>query len=150
MFKYLFAVCYTAACLCAATNTMAFAQTPSSGNDRQRTAILANIKKSVIQTIGAQEAAVEVTISGNILIVARVNSKLNDTTQGERSKEAIAIAPVATKAIEDSPEFKTIHTIRVQYMVRRKHGEKGKVLDTVDFRKTKMESFSFTKHKLSA
>jgi len=52
----------------------AFAQTPSSGNDRQRTAVLENIKKSVIQTIGAQEAAVEVTISANILIVARVNA----------------------------------------------------------------------------
>jgi hypothetical protein len=143
MFKYLFAVCYTAACLCAATNTMAFAQTPSSGNDRQRTAVLENIKKSVIQTIGAQEAAVEVTISGNILIVARVNSKLNDTTHSERSKEAIAIAPVLTKAIEDGPEFKTIHTIRVQYLVRSKLGEKGKVLDTVDFRKDQNGKFQF-------
>jgi len=143
MFKYLFAVCYTAACLCAVTNTMAFAQTPSSGNDRQRTAILENIKKSVIQTIGAQETTVEVTISGNILILARVNSKLNDTTHGERSKEAIAIAPVVTKAIEDGPEFKTIHTIRVQYLVRSKLGEKGKVLDTVDFRKNSNGTFQF-------
>ena len=135
MFKYLFAVGYIAACLCAATNTMALAQTPSSGDDRQRTAILENIKKSVIQKVGAQEKTVEVAISGNILTVARVNSNLNDATHGARNNEAIAIAPVVTKAIEDGPEFKTIHTIRVQYLVRRKLGEKGKVLDTVDFRK---------------
>jgi len=143
MLKYLFAVCYTAACLCAATNTMAFAQTPSSGNDRQRTAILANIKKSVIQTIGAEEPTVEVTISGNILIVARVNSKLNDATHGGRNNEAIAIAPVVIKAIEDGPEFKTVHTIRVQYLVRRKVSEKGTVLDTVDFRKDSNGKFQF-------
>jgi hypothetical protein len=143
MFKYLFAVGYTAACLCAATNTMALAQTPSSGDDRQRTAILENIKKSVIQTVGAQEKTVEVAISGNILTVARVNSNLNDATHDERNNEAIAIAPVVTKAIEDSPEFKTIHTIRVQYLVRRKLGEKGKVLDTVDFRKDSNGKFQF-------
>jgi hypothetical protein len=122
---------------------MAFAQTPSSGNDRQRTAILANIKKSVIQTIGAQETAVEVMISGNILTVARVNSNLNDANHGARNNEAIAIAPVVTKAIEDNPEFKTVHTIRVQYLVRRKVGEKGKVLDTVDFRKDPNGKFQF-------
>ena len=143
MFKYILAVCYTAACLCAATNTVAFAQTPSSGNDVQRTAILENIKKFVIQTIGAQETTVEVTISGNILIVARVNSKLNDTTHGGRNNEAIAIAPVVTKAIEGNPQFKTVHTIRVQYLVRRKVGEKGKVLDTVDFRKDPNGKFHF-------
>lgn len=143
MFKYILAVCYTAACLCAATNTVAFAQTPSSGNDVQRPAILENIKKFVIQTIGAQETTVEVTISGNILIVARVNSKLNDTTHGGRNNEAIAIAPVVTKAIEGNPEFKTVHTIRVQYLVRRKVGEKGKVLDTVDFRKDPNGKFQF-------
>ena len=143
MFKYILAVCYTAACLCAATNTVAFAQTPSSGNDVQRTAILENIKKFVIQTIGAQETTVEVTISGNILIVARVNSKLNDTTHGGRNNEAIAIAPVVTKAIEGNPEFKTVHTIRVQYLVRRKVGEKDKVLDTVDFRKDPNGKFQF-------
>jgi hypothetical protein len=122
---------------------MAFAQTPSSGNDRQRTAILANIKKSVIQTIGAQETAVEVMISGNILTVARVNSNLNDANHGARNNEAIAIAPVVTKAIEDNPEFKTVHTIRVQYLVRRKVGKKGKVLDTVDFRKDPNGKFQF-------
>ncbi len=143
MFKYLFAVGSIAACLCAATNTMALAQTPSPGDDRQRTAILENIKKSVIQKVGAQENTVEVAISGNILTVARVNSNLNDANHGARNNEAIAIAPVVIKAIEDSPEFKTIHTIRVQYLVRLKLGEKGKVLDTVDFRKDPNGKFQF-------
>ena len=143
MFKHLFAVGYIAAYLCAATNTMVLAQTPSLGDDRQRTAILENIKKSVIQKVGAQEKTVEVAISGNILTVARVNSNLNDASHGARNNEATAIAPVVIKAIEDGPEFKTIHTIRVQYLVRRKLGEKGKVLDAVDFRKDSNGKFQF-------
>jgi hypothetical protein len=96
-----------------------------------------------MEKVGAQEKTVEVAISGNILTAARVNSNLNDANHGARSNEAIAIAPVVIKAIEDGPEFKTIHTIRVQYLVRRKLGEKGKVLDTVDFRKDSNGKFQF-------
>jgi len=143
MFRYLFAIGCIAAGLCAAANTTVLAQIPSLGDDRQRTAVLENIQKSVIQTIGAQEKTVEISISGNILTVARVNSNLNDANHGARNNEAIAIAPVVIKAIEDGPEFKTIHTIRVQYLVRRKLGEKGKVLDTVDFRKDSNGKFQF-------
>ena len=143
MFKYHFVVAYTATCLCVATNTMALAQPPSSGDDLRRIAILENIQKSVIKKVGAQEKTVEVTISGNILTVARVNSKLNNSTHGGRNNEAAAIAPVVSKAIADNPEFDNVHTIRVQYLIRRKSGEKGKVLDTVEFRKDSLGKFQF-------
>ena len=143
MLKYLFVIAYTAACLCVATSTIALAQTPPSGGDLRRAAVLENIKKSVIQTVGAQEQTVEVTTSGNIVTVARVNSNLNNSTHGGRNNEAAAIAPVVFKAIADIPEFKTIHTIRVQYLVRRKLGEKRKVLDTVEFRKDSNGKFQF-------
>jgi hypothetical protein len=91
MIRYLFAIGYIAAGLCAATNTMVLAQTPSTGDDRQRTAVLEIIQKSVVQTVGAQEKTVEISLSGNILTVARVNNKLNDSTHGERNNEAVSI-----------------------------------------------------------
>ena len=143
MFKYLFAVAYTAACFCVATNTMSLAQTPPSGDDRQRTAVLENIQKSVIQTVGAQEKTVEVAVSGNILTIARVNSNLNDAAHGARNNEAIAIGSVVSKAIADNHNFKGVHTIRIQYLARPGSTAKGKVLDAVDFRKDVNGKFQF-------
>jgi hypothetical protein len=143
MFKQILAIGCLTVYLCAATNAVMFAQSPSLGGDQRRTAVLENVKKSIIQKIGAQETTVEVTINGNILTVARVNSNMNDSTHGARSNEAIAIAPVVTKAIEEGPAFKTVHTIRVQYLARPKLGEKGKIVDTVDFRKDPSGKFQF-------
>jgi hypothetical protein len=143
MIRYLFAIGFMASGLCAAATTRVLAQTPPSGSDLQRIAALENMQKSVIQTVGAQEKTVEVTIRGNILTVMRVNSNLNDSTHGARNNEAIAIASVVTKAIGDSPKFKDVHTIRVQYLARSDSTAKGKVLDTVDFRKDPSGKFQF-------
>ena len=143
MIRYLFAIGFMAAGLCAAATTRVLAQTPPSGSELQRTSVLENIQKSVIQKVGAQEKTVEVTIRGNILTVVRVNSNLNDSSHGARTNEAIAIASVVTKAIEVSPKFKDAHTIRVQYLARSDSTAKGKVLDTVDFRKDPSGKFQF-------
>ena len=143
MIRYLFAIGFMAAGLCAAATTTVLAQTPPSGVDKKRIAVSENIQKSVIQIVGAQEKTVEVTIRGNILTVVRVNSNLNDSTHGARNNEAIAIASVVTKAIEDSPKLKDVHTIRVQYLARRDSAAKDIVLDTVDFRKDSNGKFQF-------
>ena len=143
MIRYLFAIGFMAAGLCAAITATVLAQTPPSGDGKQRIAVLENIQKSVIQKVGAQEKTVEVTIRGNILTVVRVNSNLNDSTHSARNNEAIAIVSVVTKAIEDSPKFKDVHTIRVQYLARRDSTAKGIVLDTVDFRKDPNGKFQF-------
>jgi hypothetical protein len=135
MIRYLFAIGFMAAGLCAAATTRVLAQTPPSEGDLQRIAALENIHKSVIQTVGAQEKTVEVTIRGNILTVVRVNSNLNDSTHGARNNEATAIALIVAKAIADNPKFDDVHTIRVQCLTRRDPAAKGKVLDAIDFRK---------------
>ena len=143
MIRHLFAIGFMAAGLCAAATTTVLAQTPPSGGNLQRIAALENIQKSVILTVGAQEKTVEVTIRGNILTVGRVNSNLNDSTHGARNNEATAIASAVAKGIADSPNFKNVHTIRVQYLTRLGSSAKDKVLDTVDFRKDPNGVFQF-------
>ena len=143
MIRHLFAIGFMAAGLYAAATTTVLAQTPPSGSDLQRIAALENIQKSVILTVGAQEKTVEVTIRGNILTVVRVNSNLNGSSHGARNNEAQAIASVVAKGIIDSPDFKNIHTIRVQYLTRLGSSAKDRVLDTVDFRKDPNGVFQF-------
>ena len=108
-----------------------------------RDASLQSIRAAVTQTIGAEDASVEVSIIGNVLTVARVNSSLNQTSHSNRDSEASRIAPIVSKAIADKLEFKTIHTIRVVYLVRSKLGGAAKAIDTVDFRKDPSGVFLF-------
>ena len=75
MIRYLFAVGFMA-------NTVRLPlPTPQSSRKLRRQggtgAYLRYIQRSIIQAVGAQEKTVEVTISGNILTVVRVNSNLN-------------------------------------------------------------------------
>jgi hypothetical protein len=108
-----------------------------------RDASLQSIRAAVTQAIGAEDPTVEVSITGNVLTVARVNSSLNQSSHSNRDGEASRIAPVVSKAIADKPEFKTIHTIRVVYLVRSKSGGAAKAIDTVDFRKDPSGVFLF-------
>ena len=117
------------------------AQTHSSRDAQQRDAVLESIRASVIQTIGAQDNTVEVSITGNILTVSRINSSMNQTSHGVRDNEASTIAPIVSKAIAGKTELKNIHTIRVQYRIRSKLGAKEKIIDTVDFRKDPSGAF---------
>jgi len=43
--------------------------------------------------------------------------------------------------IVSEPEFKHVHTIRVQYINRAKPGNHGKVIDAVDFRQDPTGAF---------
>jgi hypothetical protein len=43
--------------------------------------------------------------------------------------------------IVSEPEFKRVHTIRVQYINRAKPGNHGKVIDAVDFRQDPTGAF---------
>ena len=141
MFKGYLIAGYTALCLMAAVDTISHAQAPAPEDVQQL--ILKNVQSAVERTIGAQNNSVEIKISSNVLIVSRVNSNMNESTHGGRNNEATAIALVVSKVIVSSPEFKTVHTIRVRYLVRPKSGEIGKVLDTVDFRKDPNGTFQF-------
>ena len=108
-----------------------------------RDASLQSIRATVTQAIGAEDATVEVSITSNVLTVARVNSSLNQTSHSNRDSEASRIAPIVSKAIADKPEFKSIHTIRVLYLARPKPDGAAKAIDTVDFRKDPSGVFLF-------
>jgi hypothetical protein len=101
----------------------------------QQNTFFETLERSIVQTTGAQENTVETMIKGNILIVSRVNSNMNEATHAGRNNEASAIASVVSKAIADKPEYKNIHTISVQYVSRDSSGSGRKVVDVVDFRK---------------
>jgi sensor domain CHASE-containing protein len=116
---------------------------PMPAEAQTRDASLQSIRASVTQAIGAEDATVEVSITGNVLTVARVNSSLNQTSHSNRDSEASRIAPIVSKAIADKPEFKNIHTIRVLYLVRSKPDGAAKAIDTVDFRKDPSGVFLF-------
>jgi hypothetical protein len=103
----------------------------------------ANIQAAIVKTIGAEEKTVEVTHSGNILVVARVNSNMNASTHAGRNNEAKVIGSLVEKRIADEPEFKKVVTIRVEYLVRSAPTAKSKVVDIVEFRKGPDGVFDF-------
>ena len=111
----------------------------------QQSAVLSDVQKAVIRTIGAQENTVEVAVMGNILIITRVNSNMNNATHGGRDNEATAIADVVSKAIAGQPEFNAIISIRVQYLARKAGDKNAKVIDTIEFRGDPSGKFQFHK-----
>jgi hypothetical protein len=95
------------------------------------------IRLAVVKNLGSKDREVEVLRTGNVLTISRVNSNMNDAPHQLVSNEATSIASVVSKAIVDEPEFKGIHTIRVQYLDRSGSPAKNKVIDSVEFRKGK-------------
>jgi hypothetical protein len=134
--KYLCAVLIALSSLLFQSNAPLHAQAPSP--------IPRQLQATISRTIGAQDGSVEITVSGNIITVLRINSNMNQSTHGSRGNEANAIAPIMSKAIAASPALKTLHTIRVQYVIRSAPAA-DKVIDTIDFRKDPSGSFEFHK-----
>lgn len=134
----------TALLLLTSSNSLLHAQT-SQTQGAQKNGVLADIQKSVIRTIGAQENTVEVGVMGNILIITRVNSNMNNATHGGRDNEATAIAGVVSKAIVGKPEFKRIISLQVQYLAREAGDKAGKIIDTIEYRADPRGNFQFHK-----
>jgi hypothetical protein len=104
---------------------------------------LQNIRTSIIQAIGAQEATIDLKIAGGILMISQINSTLNQANHAARDGEASRIATLVAGFIVGRPEFSKIHTIRVQYVGRVKTGGHEKIIDIVDFRKDPSGVFHF-------
>jgi hypothetical protein len=134
----------TALLLLTSSNSHLHAQV-SQTQSIQQSAVLADVQKSVIRIIGAQENTVEAAVMGNILIITRVNSNMNNSTHGGRDNEATAIADVVSKAIAGKPEFNTIISLRVQYLAREAADKTGKVIDMIEFRADPSGKFQFHK-----
>ncbi len=120
--------------------TVAPAQTTQSA---KRADPLATIQTSIIRTVGAQPNTVEALKRGNVLIVTRANSNMNDATHEGRNSEAKAIASIVSKGIGTNTRFTMVSTIRVEYISRKPPGRSGKVVDTVEFRKGPDGVFDF-------
>lgn len=134
----------TALLLLTSSNSPLHAQA-SQTQSAQQSAALADIQKSVIRTIGAQENTVEVVVAGSILTITRINSNMNDATHGARDNEATAIADVVSKTMIGKPEFNSIISLRVQYLAREAGDKTGKVIDMIEFREDPSGKFQFHK-----
>jgi len=104
---------------------------------------LGTIQTTVVKTIGADAKTVHVTSNGSVLIVARINSPMNDTTHEGRNNEAKVIAAIAAKEIGSEPKFAKVSTIRVEYSVHAAPATKSKIVDSVEFRKGPDGVFDF-------
>ena len=141
MAKHILAFSLFSALLLIAHTTVAPAQTTPSA---ARADTLGNIQAAGNKAIGAQVKTVEVTTSGDVLVVARVNSNMNASTHEGRNNEAKEIASIVARSIGDKAKFRTVNTIRVDYMVRAAASPTtGKVVDSVEFRKGPDGVFDF-------
>jgi hypothetical protein len=104
---------------------------------------LQSVRTAIVQAIAASDPTLDVKVMGNIFVVSRINTDLNQANHSARDSEASRIATVAAKTIADKPEFKNIHTIRVLYVASLKSGRYEKIIDTVDFRKDPSGVFHF-------
>jgi hypothetical protein len=104
--------------------------------------VLADVRATIVRSIGAQDETVEITVTDKVLIVVRVNSNMNDSTHIGRDNEAIAIAAIVSKAISGKPEFDNVVTLRVDYVARAVGGD-NKVIDSVEFRQDPKGDFRF-------
>jgi hypothetical protein len=101
----------------------------------KRSDVLGNIQAAIVTTVGAEGQSVKVTSGGTVLIVARVNSNMNDATHEGRNNEAKAIAALVAKGIGSELQFRKIMSIRVDYLARSGPTMKSKTIDSVEFRK---------------
>jgi thiamine biosynthesis protein ThiC len=104
---------------------------------------LQNIRTAIIQAMGIPVATIDLKVAGNIFVISRINSTMNQTNHGARDSEASHIATVVAKTIGEGAEYKHIHTIRVRYIAALKPGGNEQVVDTVDFRKDPKGIFHF-------
>ena len=141
--KHSLAVSATVGLILLASQVLVWAQPPSGSHVQSQDTVLESIRAAIAQAIGVRGDTVEVSIAGNILRVSRMDSSMNQTGHAARNSEAARIGPVVSSAISGKPEFKKIHTIRIQYLARSKPGAKEKAVDTVDFRKDPSGAFQF-------
>jgi hypothetical protein len=127
MAKHILAFSLFSALLLIAHTTVAPAQTTPSD---ARADTLGNIQAAVNKAIGAQIKTVEVTT--------------NASAHEGRNNEAKEIASIVVRSIGDKAKFRTVSTIRVDYMVRAAASPTtGKVVDSVEFRKGPDGVFDF-------
>jgi hypothetical protein len=104
---------------------------------------LSEMKAAILRTIGAKEPTVQLAMAGSVLTVTRVNSNLNESTHAGRDNEARAILGAISNLITGKPEFKSLTTIRVEYVFRSVIGGVNRVIDAIEFREDANGLFQF-------
>ena len=104
---------------------------------------LQSIRTAIIQATGVPDASLDLKVKGNIFIVSRINSTMNQTNHSARDGEASRIATAVAKSIADIAAYKNIHTIRVMYVATLKPSNSEKVVDTIEFRRDTSGVFHF-------
>ena len=110
---------------------------------RRRTRPCKTFTQLLFKRLVQSHPSIEVSVKSNVLTVSCVNTNLNKADHGARNGEASRVGPVVSFALAARPEFKSIHTIRVQYLARSKPNGAAKIVDTIDFRKAPDGGFVF-------
>jgi hypothetical protein len=102
----------------------------------QSTTKIEEIRLLVVENLGAADQTIEALLEGPIFTVLRVESPASKASHQEFNTEASSIGAVVARAIQNKAEYEGIHTIRVQFVSRSGSPVKGKIIDTVDLRKS--------------
>jgi hypothetical protein len=94
------------------------------------------------RSVGMPEGTFEVSSTGPVLTVVRVNSTLNASTHQGRNNEAAAIAAAITDEFARKGEqYSRIQSISVDYVERAGTPAHDSLVDRVDFRKNAAGKF---------
>ena len=93
-----------------------------------------DIQKAIVAMTGYETPAVELTTTGHQLVATLVNSKLSAQSTARKS-EASTIVSGITQAFASKPEFRTVSSIRIDYVSRRAKDDHSHIEDSIEFRR---------------
>jgi hypothetical protein len=96
---------------------------------------VAEVKAQVAASIGSDGSAFELAASPAQVNVTVVNSPLASRSAPDRKTDAQRIVAAVAGAIRDRAEFRSVHTVHVDYITRNPDGSGRKLVDGFDFRK---------------
>jgi hypothetical protein len=102
------------------------------------------IKDAVVRVTGSGADTVEVTTTKSMIAVKLVNGNFNDAETVERENHASAIASAVSEEIVGNADFKTISSLRIEF-VKRTPGGVSKILDAIEFRENPAGGFKHHK-----
>jgi hypothetical protein len=102
---------------------------------------LNEVKQAILNAIGSEPAAVELTATKGQFIITLVNSNLTSGLAPRRESEASRIAEGIAGVIAEMPEYQGIQAIHIGYVSRKPDGSASRIIDGTDFRKDPQGKF---------
>jgi hypothetical protein len=94
-----------------------------------------DIQQAIVAITGYDSRGVELTTTGHQLVVTLFNSKLLDAQSSVRETEASKIVEGVTKVVAPRPEFKTVSSIRIDYVKCQAEDDHSHLEDSIEFRR---------------